>query len=96
MKGPEIAMLGEAGKEAVIPLQGTNKRYGEEILRSILPRYFPDMISYRQQGGIIGGGNDYSSNINENFNIMGPINVNAIANAGEFSEQLKFRMRASG
>jgi len=95
--GPQLSMIGEAGKEAIIPLQGLNKKYGKQILMQILPKYFPDMVSYKQQGGIVGGGgNDYSSNINENFNIMGPINVNAIANAGEFSEQLKFRMRASG
>jgi len=34
--------------------------------------------------------------MNENFNIMGPINITGVANVDDFSDKLKFRMRAVG
>ena len=95
-KGPELSMIGEAGAEAVIPLEGSNKKYGKTLMQHILPKYFPDMVGFRQQGGIIGGGSyDYSTANNENYTIAGPININSVANADDFLQQLKFKMRSS-
>ena len=47
-RNPELSLIGEKGPEAIIPLVGSNKRYGKEILSHILPRYFPEMIGFRQ------------------------------------------------
>jgi len=50
-KGPQMAMIGEAGAEAVVPLEGANKKYGRNILQQIIPKYFPD-LAFMQQGSI--------------------------------------------
>lgn len=87
-KGPMVAMIGEAGAEAVIPLEGANKKYGKDILMEIIPKYFPEMT--RQTGGII---NDNSRK--EEFNILGPVTVHGIANVDDMADEFKYRYRTS-
>jgi len=53
-KGAQLAMIGEAGAEAVVPLEGANKKYGRNILQNIIPKYFPD-LAFMQEGGVVGG-----------------------------------------
>ena len=78
-KGPMLAMIGEAGPEAVVPLQGKNKKFGERILNYIIPKYYPDIML--QRGGIFDvppvrepiyeAGNNYE----ENYTVTGPVSV---------------------
>jgi TP901 family phage tail tape measure protein len=88
-KGPTFAMIGEAGAEAVIPLEGGNKKYGRSILNEIIPKYFPEMT--RQMGGI--------SNVDntriEEYNILGPVNVTGIGNVQDLAEEFKYKYRSS-
>jgi hypothetical protein len=43
-RGPQLSMIGEKGAEAVIPLEGFNKRkYGEDLFRSIMPIFLPNL-----------------------------------------------------
>jgi len=94
------AIIGEAGAEAVVPLEGANRRYGESILQSIIPRYFPDMAR-AQSGGIFG--TNYSRSVThttgpttvEEYNIMGPITVQGVSDVSSFMDQLKRSARAS-
>ena len=56
-KGPMSAIIGENGAEAVVPLEGINRKYGRRILEEILPKYYPDLIGrklHMQRGGIAG------------------------------------------
>lgn len=98
-KGPQLSVIGEAGKEAVIPLEGVNRKYGRELLEYILPKYYPDLVAL-QAGGIMGGNSRTISyggdtNENENYNIMGPINIQGVNNVQEFGDTLKWKMRSS-
>jgi hypothetical protein len=95
-RGPQPAIIGEDGSEAVIPLEGRNKKYGKEILKYILPKYYPD-LKYMQYGGISGGGgNTYATTTNtESFNITGPINVYGVKNVEDFTEKLKMSYRTA-
>jgi len=94
--GPTFAMIGEKGAEAVIPLEGINRKYGEKLLRYIIPKYYPDLIAL-QRGGVTGGEGpiDYGDTTNENVNVYGPINLNNVTNADAFMSELKYRSRAS-
>ncbi|MBE3094413.1 MAG: phage tail tape measure protein [Actinobacteria bacterium] len=98
VKGPQMALVGEAGPEAIIPLEGMNKKYGEELLKYIIPKYYPDLLKL-QTGGMVGGGRSVSyggdTNQNENFSIMGPIYVQGVADENDFVEKLRFKMRSS-
>ncbi len=93
-RGPQLSMIGEKGPEAVIPLVGANRKYGQEILNHIIPKYYPEMM--RQGGGVYGGGggNTYNTAGNENYNITGPIHITA-QNPQDFMNQMKLRYRAS-
>ena len=93
---PTLGMFGEKGAEALIPLEGANKKFGRRILEDIIPRYYPELMRL-QGGGTFGGGSTtYTSGdtSNENYTITGPINVTGVANAEDFSERLKFQMRS--
>ena len=48
VRGPQQAIIGENGAEAVVPLEGKNKKYGAQILQKILPMFG------MQEGGIVG------------------------------------------
>ena len=94
---PTAGIFGEAGAEALVPLEGKNRKFGERILQDIIPKYYPDLMF--QEGGIFatGGGRTYNDNsefFEENYNIMGPVSINA-NNVSEFSEDLKYRYRMS-
>ena len=85
-------MVGEKGPEAIIPLVGANKKYGEQILKYIIPKYFSDMAF--QTGGIFSN-QTISNSYAENYNVLGPVYVTA-PNVEEFSQSLKYRYRMSG
>ena len=51
---PTSSIIGENGAEAVVPLEGSNRKYGKSILQKIIPKYFPD-LAFMQTGGIVGG-----------------------------------------
>jgi TP901 family phage tail tape measure protein len=53
-RGAQHAIIGEAGAEAVVPLEGANRKHGKAILSHILPKYFPD-LAFMQSGGISSG-----------------------------------------
>lgn len=95
VRGPQPAIIGERGAEAVVPLEGVNRKYGQQILQSILPRYFPEMTMYNPIG--TGGGitdtvnNTYAT---DNYNITGPITV-VSRSPQDFMEQMKYQYRAS-
>jgi hypothetical protein len=95
-----LALLGERGSEAVIPLEGMNKKYGEELLKYIIPKYYPDLIKL-QAGGMIGGGgrggNTYGgdTNYSESYSIQGPITITGVSSPEDFMNQLKLKSRAS-
>ena len=94
VKSPVTALIGEAGPEAVIPLSGRNKRYGERLLKFIIPRYFPNL--HFQYGGMVG--ERPTTNIEENkeeFVIHGPIIIQGVTNIDEFLNELKFKARAT-
>ena len=95
-RGPQLALIGEAGADAVIPLEGKNRKFGENILKYIIPEYYPNLLKL-QGGGLFGGGkNTFSNNENyeENYSILGPVYVNA-NNVEEISQDLKYKYRAS-
>ena len=55
VRGPQSAIIGEAGDEAVIPLEGKNRKFGLDLLKQIIPKYFPDLF-FMQQGGVVSTG----------------------------------------
>jgi len=101
VKSPEVALIGEAGPEAVVPLVGANRKFGKRILEYILPRYYPELMTKAQAGGIFG--TTYTRNVTyttgptsvEEYHIHGPINVTGVSNVNDFVEQLKYRARVS-
>ncbi|RLG29110.1 hypothetical protein DRN98_08725, partial [Methanosarcinales archaeon] len=100
-RDPQLAVIGEAGSEAVVPLEGPNRRFGKQILEYILPRYYPELTTQAQAGGIFG--TTYTRNVTyttgptsvEEYHIHGPINVTGVSNVNDFVEQLKYRARVS-
>jgi TP901 family phage tail tape measure protein len=97
-RGPMSAIIGEDGAEAVIPLEGSNKKYGESILSHILPKYFSDM-NYLERGSVPHlGTNNLTSDTNE-YNFYGDFNISGIENGQqlveEFMDELKRRRRMS-
>jgi TP901 family phage tail tape measure protein len=52
--GPQLAMIGERGAEAVVPLEGINKKYGRNILSKIIPKHFPELSVPAMQRGFHG------------------------------------------
>ena len=91
---PTMGVFGEKGAEALIPLEGKNRKYGREILSQILPSYYPELLGF-QTGGIFTGGSSTSNVYNETYAMHGPINITT-NNAEDFMEQLKYKFRASG
>jgi len=99
VKSPSLGMFGEAGAEAIIPLEGKNKKFGETILNTIIPQYYPEMLN---ANGAIYGGDSYNRSVThstgdsyaENYNIMGPVNV-ASQDPIDFMNRLKTNYRAS-
>ena len=98
-KSPTLGMFGEAGAEALIPLEGANKKFGRKMLESIIPDYYPELL--QQTGGIFGG-NTTTSNISnyggdeytENYDINGPITVQA-QDPADFVNKLKQTYRTT-
>jgi len=90
---PTYALFGEAGPEAIIPLAGVNKKYGEKILSYIIPKYFPEMTF--QTGAIYEGTKVVNENYEEKYNVLGPVYITA-NNIEDFSKSLKYRYRMSG
>jgi TP901 family phage tail tape measure protein len=99
-KGPTLAMIGEDGAEAVVPLEGANRKYGEDILGHVLSNYYPDLMKL-QKGGVFGGGDTrnitYTSgpSTTDNFNMYGPINLNGVQNMNALMNEMKLRARTS-
>jgi len=97
---PTFGMFGEAGAEALIPLEGANKKLGKRILESIIPEYYPEMM--QQTGGTFGG-DSYNRNTtygdttsyNEDWNITGPVNITT-QSPENMMEQLKYKFRSAG
>jgi TP901 family phage tail tape measure protein len=99
---PTFGMFGEKGAEALIPLEGKNRKFGAKILEQIIPSYYPELMKVmgHQEGGIFGGKTTnitYTSGPSntEAINITGPINVTGVSNTDDFMNQLKYRARAS-
>jgi len=97
-KGATLGVFGEAGAEALIPLEGANRKFGRNILETVLTEYYPEML--HQTGGIFGGGASSSVGGNgdtytDNFNILGPVNVTGIGSVQDMSEEFKYRYRSS-
>jgi len=98
-KSPSLGMFGEAGAEAIIPLEGSNKKFGANLLSAIIPEYYPEMMN---AGGAIYGGDSYNRAVThsagdsyaENYNIMGPVNV-ASQDPIDFMNKMKSNYRAS-
>ncbi len=97
--GPTLSLIGEDGPEAVVPLVN-NKSNGEAILRTIIPRYFPDLMSGMQINSSAGGsipGNVGNSTIVEEYNFYGDFILSGIENEKQlidkFMEELKYRRR---
>ena len=93
---PTMGIFGEAGAEALLPLEGPNKKYGMSILESIIPKYYGDLM--HQQGGIYGGGRTTTiteTNSAENYNIYGSIMLPNVTNASNFTDEVKRRFRAT-
>lgn len=93
---PTLGMFGEAGAEAIIPLEGSNRKYGEQLLKHIIPEYYPDLMF--QQGALFTGGGQQQianeENYNENYNVLGPVYVQA-NNTEELAKSLKYKYRSS-
>lgn len=88
-------VFGEAGAEALVPLEGSNRKFGERILQNIIPKYYPDLMF--QGGGIFGRGtitNTTGDTFSESYTITGPITV-VSNNPADIYEQLKGRARAA-
>jgi len=86
-RGSTFAMIGEEGPEAVVPLAGQFKDRGRDILEHIIPTYFPEMT--RQEGGIT------DNSTREEFNVLGPVTVNGIANVDDMAKEFKYRYRTT-
>jgi len=95
-RGPQLSLIGEEGPEAVVPLSGRNKKFGEDILNYIVPKYYPDLFTdfksrYEMSAPVGGGGGDTYEDI---FNLMGPVSVYS-QDPVDFMEKLKMRYRMS-
>jgi len=97
-KAPTLGIFGEAGAEAIVPLEGSNKKYGFDILKSIIPKYFPSLMM--ANGGVTSPssspGRLSTSNIEE-YNFYGDFNITGVDDAeelyDEFMEKLRERSR---
>jgi len=97
---PTMGVFGEAGAEALVPLEGKNKKFGRQILETIIPNYYPELLGIEAQaGGIFNtsytGGSTISEIYEDNYNITGPINVTGVQNVNDFMNTLKNKARAS-
>lgn len=89
--GPQLAMIGEAGAEAVVPLEGINKKYGRAILGEIIPEHFPEFgIQGMQTGGVVGTPTSVSNTTTNSsrYIIEGDINVYGVQDVEEFMDEL--------
>ena len=92
---PTYGMFGEAGAEALVPLE-KNKRMGERILQTIIPEYYPELM--QQTGGIYGSNmartTNYNTTSGDSYGITGPVTV--ISNDPvDFTNKLKEQYRVS-
>ena len=94
--GPTNALIGEAGAEAVVPLEGANRRFGKQILDEIIPKYFPDILANNkaslQRGGEVNlprTSTEYLRNTEESteIHVHGDINVYNPNNMDEFMDE---------
>jgi TP901 family phage tail tape measure protein len=94
-KGPMFSMIGEAGAEAVVPLEGSNRKYGLGILKEIIPNYFPELtrVTALQTGGVGGMGSTYNRN-EESYNLYGPVSIQP-SDVEDFTESMKYKFRMS-
>ena len=96
-----LGIFGESGDEAIVPLEGVNKKFGRDILNSIIPEYYPEMMGSDESPTMFG--DVYNRELtkttgdtsNENFNIYGPISVVNPENSMDFLNDMKLRARAS-
>lgn len=96
-RGPTPAIIGENGAEAVVPLQGINRRNGLEILKRIIPEYFPELtpmeagsIVSSSYGGVKTNPSGPATVVqgNKEYHIHGDINVYGVQDVGEFMDEL--------
>lgn len=85
-KGPQLSMIGEAGAEAVVPLEGSNKKYGAAILKEIIPNYFPEMAY--AGGSIVNARSVATPTPSKSLVIQGDINITGVKNAKEMADEL--------
>jgi TP901 family phage tail tape measure protein len=98
-RGPMSAIIGEDGAEAVIPLEGSNRKYGASILSYIIPRYFSD-LQFLNRGSYPSIGTNPNNAIATNeYHFYGDFNISGIENGQQlvdkFMEELKIRRRMS-
>jgi len=89
--GPTMAMIGENGPEAVVPLVN-NRDNGMEILKTIIPRYFPELYRDLNWGPqmLAGGsvpGHAGGTTIKEEYIFYGDFNITGIQNADQLIDE---------
>jgi len=90
---PTIALMGEKGPELVLPL--TKPTIARALLSRYLPEYLPELTA--QYGGVYGGSTSVTYTTNtEEFNIMGPITIEHVANWDDFVDKLRMKARVAG
>lgn len=88
-KGPQFAMIGEAGAEAVVPLEGANRDNGLAILSKIIPKYFPELSGIPvMQGGSTPSITKVTSDEGTEYHIHGDINVYSPEDAQDFVDKV--------
>ena len=96
-RGPTPAIIGENGAEAVVPLQGINRRNGLEILKRIIPEHFPELtpmesgsIVSSSYGGVKTNPSGPATVVqgNKEYHIHGDINVYGVQDVDEFMDEL--------
>jgi TP901 family phage tail tape measure protein len=85
---PTLGVFGEAGAEAIIPLEGSNKKQGAKILNEIMPSFYPELM--HQQGGVFGGtpSNYGSTDNSSSINLTGDIHITGVSDATDFVDKL--------
>lgn len=92
--GPTAAIIGEAGAEAVVPLEGANRINGLSILQDIIPKHFPELTSTPMQTGAIvqGGATTSNTSVVHQYDIHGDINVYSPANGDDAVDEILRRL----
>ena len=93
---PTPGIFGEKGAEALVPLEGTNKNRGLGIIKSIIPRYYPELMY--QTGGVFGNAiTTPQADVTKSVNLYGDINITGVQNSREmvdaFLREMEIRSR---